>query len=67
MRPTMGQLMESLKVFASDSALMARAFGRPTGTMGSSVSCTFGQLLSSAEIEEVRGALVLGVEPGVRC
>ena len=41
--------------FASDSALMARALGRPTGTVGSSVSFTSGQLPTSTEIEEVGG------------
>ena len=34
---------------------MAHALGRPMGAMGTSVSCIFGQLLASAEIEEVRG------------
>ena len=41
--------------FASDSALMARALGRLSGTVDSLVSSTSGQLPSSAEIEEVRG------------
>ena len=40
--------------FASDSILMARALGRTTGTVDSSVSFTSGQLPTSAEIEEVR-------------
>ena len=52
--------------FASDSDLMARAFGRLSGTVDSSVSFTSGQLPASAEIEEVRrlsyGALDLEFE-----
>ena len=35
-------------------AVMARALGRPTGTVGSSVSFSSGQLPTSAEIEKVR-------------
>ena len=34
---------------------MAHAIDKPMGAMGRSVSCIFGQLLASAEIEEVRG------------
>ena len=34
---------------------MAHTLGKPMGAMGRSVSCIFGQLLASAEIEEVRG------------
>ena len=34
---------------------MAHALGKQMGAMGRSVSCIFGQLLASAEIEEVRG------------
>ena len=34
---------------------MAHALGKPMGAMGRSVSCIFGQLLASAEIEEVNG------------
>ena len=41
--------------FASYSALRACALCRPTGTVGSSVSFTSGELATSAEIEEVRG------------
>ena len=33
---------------------MAHALGKPMGAMDRSVSCIFGQLLASAEIEEVR-------------
>ena len=53
-----GALLRGHALFADDvleQSLMARAFGRPTGTVGSSVSFTPGQLLTSLEIEEVRG------------
>ena len=43
---------------------MAHALGKQMGAMGRSVSCIFGQLLASAEIEEVGGTPVLGVGPG---
>ena len=46
---------------------MDRAIGKLVGTGGSAVSSTSGQLPTSADIEEVRGALVRGIGPGVRC
>ena len=46
---------------------MDRATGKMVGTDGSAISSMTGQLLTSAEIEEVEGALVWGIGPGVRC
>ena len=45
---------------------MADAIGKPMGAMGRSVSCIFGQLLASAEIEEVRGLPCWALDLGSR-
>ena len=46
---------------------MDRTTGKLLGTGGSAVSSMLGQLLTSAEIEGVRGLFARGVGPGVRC
>ena len=42
---------------------MNRATGKMVGTDGSAISSVTGQLLTSAEIEEVRGALFGALDP----
>ena len=48
---------------ASDKEHMDRAIGKLVGTGGSAVSSTSGQLLTSAEIEEVRGLSCGALDP----
>ena len=48
---------------ASDKELMDRAIGKLVGTGGSAVSSMTGQLLTSAEIEEVRGLSCGALDP----
>ena len=48
---------------ASDKELMDRATGKMVGTVGSAVSSMTGQLLTSAEIEEVWGLPCGALDP----
>ena len=48
---------------ASDKELMDRTTGKMVGTGGNAVSSMLGQLLTSAEIEEVRGLSCGALDP----
>ena len=48
---------------ASDKELMDRATGKMVGIDGSAISSMTGQLLTSAEIEEVRGLSCGALDP----